>query len=115
MCSSHCALVLSLVPQVRELVPDGPPIVTLGQANHLAAQDKVLYLVLGLRDQAQYIQVGWTCEPPDAGLNLCASQVGWTCEEGVDNMVACLKQEHLESNDVGRNVGQFNRTLGREG
>ena len=88
---------LSLVLQVGQLVPDDPPMVNLGQANHLAAQDKVLYLVLGLRDQAQHIQVGQACE------------------EGAENMVAWLKQEHMEGDDVGRNVGQFNRTLGREG
>lgn len=51
---------LTPVPQVGEPVPDGLVTVvpTLSQANHPAAQDEVLYLVLGHGDKAGYIWAG---------------------------------------------------------
>lgn len=80
-------------------MPDSLVVVrpALGQADHPAAQDKVLDVVFGHGDQAGCVRAGWAREE-DAG-----------------SVAARLKQGHLEGNDVGRDVGQLEQDAGQRG
>lgn len=70
---------LAPVPQAGEPVPDGLVAVghTLRQANHSAAQDEVLYLVLGHGDQAGRIRAGWAREEDAGGMAARLKQGHW--------------------------------------
>lgn len=61
---------LAPVPQTGEPVSDVLVAVspTFGQVKHPAAQDKVLYLVLGHGDQAGCIRAGRACEEDAGGM-----------------------------------------------
>lgn len=120
---------LALVPQAGEPVPDGLVTVgtTLGQVNHPAAQDKVLYLELGYGDQAGCIWAGWARKEDAGGVAAglkqghCGGhgcQVSWdqtqqpSREGGSGPTQAVLT---LEGNDVGRDIGQLQQDAGQSG